>query len=80
MLQPFATLRRAAVYNLTVEDAHEYYANGMRVSNCDALRYLLAVRPIGARPPKSKVGLDVNERFAKLVGSLGKRPKGRLFT
>ena len=29
----------ADVYNLTVEGEHEYYANGMLVSNCDALRY-----------------------------------------
>jgi hypothetical protein len=28
------------VYNLTVEDAHEYYANGILVANCDCLRYL----------------------------------------
>lgn len=31
----------AAVYNLTVEDAHEYFANGILVSNCDAWRYSL---------------------------------------
>ncbi len=29
----------APVYNLTVEDEHEYVANGVLVSNCDALRY-----------------------------------------
>ena len=28
-----------AVYNLTVADSHEYYANGVLVHNCDALRY-----------------------------------------
>jgi hypothetical protein len=27
------------VYNLSVEDAHEYYANGVLVSNCDSLEY-----------------------------------------
>lgn len=27
------------VYNLTVEGAHEYYAAGVLVSNCDAARY-----------------------------------------
>lgn len=31
---------RQAVYNLTVDDAGEYYANGVLVHNCDALRYL----------------------------------------
>jgi len=29
------------VYNLEVEDMHEYFANGILVSNCDALRYSL---------------------------------------
>lgn len=29
------------VYNLTVEDEHEYFANNILVSNCDALRYAL---------------------------------------
>ncbi len=32
------------VYNLTVKDNHEYYANGILVSNCDALRYLVSAR------------------------------------
>jgi PBSX family phage terminase large subunit len=30
----------AAVYDLTVDDAHEFYANGVLVSNCDSIRYL----------------------------------------
>ena len=30
------------VYNLTVADKHEYYANGVLVGNCDALRYAVA--------------------------------------
>lgn len=29
----------APVYNITVEGAHEYYANGILVSNCDGFRY-----------------------------------------
>lgn len=29
-----------SVYNLTVEGQHEYFANGVLVSNCDAMRYL----------------------------------------
>ncbi|MGP6175425.1 hypothetical protein [Corynebacterium sp. A21] len=29
----------APVYNLTVDDNHEYLANGIPVHNCDALRY-----------------------------------------
>lgn len=30
------------VYNLTVKGDHEYFANGVLVSNCDALRYMIA--------------------------------------
>jgi hypothetical protein len=32
---------KADVYNLYVEDTHEYYANGVLVSNCDAVRYAI---------------------------------------
>lgn len=35
------------VYNLEVEDAHVYYANGILVGNCDALAYMTQ---IGQRP------------------------------
>jgi intein/homing endonuclease len=28
------------VYNITVDEEHEYFANGVLVSNCDAMRYL----------------------------------------
>jgi intein/homing endonuclease len=30
---------RKPVFNLTVEDTHSFFANGILVSNCDALRY-----------------------------------------
>ena len=33
------TGRREKVYNITVEDVHQYFANGVSVRNCDALRY-----------------------------------------
>jgi len=33
--------QKEKVYNLTVEHAHEYFANGVLVSNCDALRYVI---------------------------------------
>ncbi len=36
---------RADVYNITVADEHEFYANGILVSNCDCLRYWLMSRP-----------------------------------
>jgi hypothetical protein len=32
--------KRQSVYNLTVEHAHSYYANGILVHNCDALSYI----------------------------------------
>jgi hypothetical protein len=31
----------AEVYNLTVADTPEYFANGVLVHNCDAIRYLM---------------------------------------
>jgi hypothetical protein len=38
-------VQQAAVYNLTVEDEHEFFANGVLVKNCDALRYaVMALR------------------------------------
>lgn len=33
---------KVPVYDLTVDGAHEYFANGVLVHNCDALRYLVA--------------------------------------
>lgn len=33
------------VYNISIEQAHEYYANGVLVSNCDSLRYIIAELP-----------------------------------
>jgi hypothetical protein len=32
---------KSLVWNITVESCHQYYANGILVSNCDALRYLV---------------------------------------
>jgi hypothetical protein len=38
----------ADVYDLTVEEDHEFYANGVVVSNCmDAMRYALVSRFAG---------------------------------
>ncbi len=36
----FVERERKPVYNLTVKDSHEFFANGVLVHNCDALRYL----------------------------------------
>jgi hypothetical protein len=35
-----ALKQRQSVYNLTIEGAHCYYANGILVHNCDALSYI----------------------------------------
>lgn len=35
----------AKVYNLKVDDAHEYYANGILVHNCDSIRYAMFTAP-----------------------------------
>ncbi|MDD4588850.1 MAG: PBSX family phage terminase large subunit [Parabacteroides sp.] len=37
---------KMAVYNLTVEDAHEYFANGILVHNCDCERYYIKTVPV----------------------------------
>lgn len=45
---------RALVYNITVADEHEYFANGVLVSNCDAAVYgrqAIATLLGGAAPP-----------------------------
>jgi hypothetical protein len=42
VLGPFASDSAPRdVYNLTIDGAHEFYANGVLVHNCDATRYLL---------------------------------------
>ena len=40
-VQTVLALGSEPVYNLTVEGEHEYYANGVLVSNCDAERYVV---------------------------------------
>lgn len=45
--------RGEPVYNLWVDGMHEYYANGILVSNCDALRYAIFTH----MNPKHKVGV-----------------------
>lgn len=41
------------VYNLSVHGVSEFYANGVLVSNCDALRYLVMSRPDPAKVDKT---------------------------
>lgn len=41
---------RLPVYNISVENEHEYFANDILVSNCDALRYGIYSREPNKRP------------------------------
>jgi hypothetical protein len=67
---------RRMVYNITVEGEHEYYANGLLVSNCDSVRYPImnamrltvteAERPIakvGAMAKKSPTARKLNDMY-----------------
>lgn len=48
---------RIPVYDITVEDAHEFYANGVLVHNSDAERYRIAyLRPVGDEQAESVGG------------------------
>jgi hypothetical protein len=49
------------VYNLTVAGPHEYFANGVLVSNCDTLRYGMSakLRYVKPKPRKRKEGYTV---------------------
>ncbi len=37
---PLRLPQKSAVYNLTIADAHCYFANGVLVHNCDAMAWL----------------------------------------
>jgi hypothetical protein len=44
--------KKRKTYNLYVKDCHEYFANGVLVSNCDALRYgVFTFKNMGAATP-----------------------------
>jgi intein-like protein with splicing domain len=50
---------KQSVFNLSVEQDHEYIANGLLVSNCDALRYFAATfRPLRDLEEQSKKASD----------------------
>ena len=60
-------IRKEDVYNITVEIAHDYFANGILVKNCDALRYCTsALFQMGHTKVVEAKGVNVIE------GSLGK--------
>lgn len=87
-----ADSERRDVYNLTVEGAHEFYANGVLVHNCDALRYLLVnlgggatfydspepARPLGAPELLTPMGQwAVREDPAVTAARAAKDPESR---
>jgi len=50
-----AAIRVEPVYNLMVQDQHEYFANGILVANCvDSVRY--GCEPFIRHPPKFQTG------------------------
>lgn len=51
--------KKADVYNLTVEDEHEYFANGILVHNCtDAICYACLARPYTPTKPQPAKPID----------------------
>ena len=57
------------MFNLTVDDMHEYVANGVGLANCDALRYALMARaPRKRRPPEpGNRGPDYDDYLDEIV-------------
>lgn len=52
--------KRQPVYNLTVDGEHEYFANGILVSNCDSIRYAISSHKYG-QPPTPATAPQLNE-------------------
>ena len=69
--------QKQAVYNLTIANSHNYYANGILVSNCDCLKYLIMSRaskadmtvPIHIHPnsPRAKLNDMKRRREEKFI-------------
>lgn len=59
----------APVYNITVEGEHEYFANGILVSNCDTLRY--GLMPAAAPEISRRARIIVTMRSAHVDERLG---------
>jgi len=54
------------VYNMTVDEEHEYFANGILVSNCDALRYSIYSNSlIGQSTVIGKMGSAIKDTTTK---------------
>jgi len=65
---------RVPVYNLRVDGCHEFLANGVLVSNCDALRYGLAARNRAARGrKKERDPRSMSARMDSIIKARGKQ-------
>ncbi len=49
VLSVTAVTTKVPVYNLAVDGEPEFYANGVLVHNCDALRYAVMYKDFGTR-------------------------------
>lgn len=73
--RPWMATHLTDVYNLSVNEHHEYYANGILVSNCDAARYAVA-EILGrqyASPPSGHERLALEGARSTVTGDLGTR-------
>jgi hypothetical protein len=61
--------KRADVYNLTVDTVPEFFADGVLVHNCDAVRYLLA--NLGSGPEMVILDDAPAEPIAEVLQPLG---------
>jgi phage terminase large subunit-like protein len=70
-------IEREKVYDIEVEDAHCFYANGVLVGNCDALAY---VQQVGSRPfsAKKEVKTDLQSEMDEYFKSKRKSVARRI--
>jgi hypothetical protein len=59
---------KAAVYNLTVEDAHEFFANGVLVHNCDALSGAFTLAMELGDGPAAQAQVVSREQMTQILG------------
>lgn len=55
--------RQSEVYNLMIDEVHEYIANGIMVSNCDAFRYSTMSDRVGRATKKRYTKDELNFGF-----------------
>ncbi len=61
------------MYNLSVAGTHEYFANGILVSNCDALRYIVGHLKRGGQRVRFHV-MDPNAAREQIVAAQQAKP------